>query len=749
MSNSALNQPSRRQFLRATGIIVAFSFAGSALAQTAAGGEAEPTGKNALPDDIQANPWLDSWVRIDEKGKATVFTGKAELGQGIETALLQVAAEELDMHPSDVAIITADTERTPDEGLTAASHSMQYGGPAMRNAAANVRMLLLQQAATMLGDEASRLTTTGKASVRASDGREISYGEIVGKISLHRRAIANPPLRLPQDFRTIGKSLPRLDIPAKVTGGPAFVQDLRFDGMLHARVIRGPSEGTVLELPPKAEIEAMPGVFLFVQNGQFAAIVCEREWDAITVMRKLQSSPYRPSGKPLPVTGIAETLKSLPSRDYKILDVKTPVADPVKRVSASYTRPWISHGSIGPSCAVGWLDDDGQLTIWSHSQGIFDVRRFSADLLAMPPEKIRGIQSQGAGCYGQNGADDVAADAALIAAAIPGRPIRVQWMREQEFGWEPLGPGMLTELEAGLDSSGQIVAWKHDVWSNPHDTRPTSAGGVLAGREVERQFAVPDIEPIPMPAGDGSRNSNPLYALPNMDVTFHFLPDGPLRTSALRSLGGHLNIFSIESMFDELALAGGLDPLDLRLSSMKDRRALDVMNTGADAFGWRKRVKQGRGHGFGMAFARYKNLGAYCALFMDVTVARDTGVVTINRAVAAVDCGEVVNPDGIRNQIEGGLIQSVSWCTREEFLFDETMRTSFDWSAYPIIRFSDVPLSIDVAILPRPGEPFLGVAEAAQGPASAALANALADATGVRFRDMPLTPEKVRKAIVT
>lgn len=747
MSVSGSFQMSRRQLLKMAGITVVFSLAGRALAETAAGGEAEPVSSDLLPDDIKANPWLDSWIRIDDSGKATVFTGKAELGQGIETALLQVAAEELDMPPPEVTIITADTARTPDEGLTAASHSMQYGGPAMRNAAANVRMLLLQQAARILGVDAGQLETTGKSTVRGPGGREVGYGEIAARTSLHRMASANPPLRQPKNFRTIGKSLPRLDIPAKVTGGAAFVQDLRFDGMLHARVIRGPSDGTVLDLPPAAAIEAMPEVYKFVQNGRFAAVICEREWDAIKVMRRLQASPYASDVPPLPTTGLVETLKALPSRDYKILDVKTPTPDPVKRVRSRYTRPWISHGSIGPSCAVAWLDH-GHLTVWSHSQGIFDVRTVAAELLDLSKEDVRGIQSQGAGCYGQNGADDVAADAALIAAALPGIPIRLQWMREQEFGWEPLGPGMLTELEAGLDTSGRIVAWKHDVWSNPHDTRPSSAGGVLAGREVDPPFPAPVVEPIPMPAGDGSRNSNPLYALPNMDVTFHFLPDGPMRTSALRSLGGHLNVFSIESMFDELALAGGMDPLDLRLASMKDRRALDVMKKGAEAFGWRERTRTGDFHGFGMAFARYKNLGAYCSLFMEVRVARDSGIVTIERAQAAVDCGEIVNPDGIRNQIEGGLIQSVSWCTREEYLFDAQMRTSFDWSSYPISRFSDVPRRIDVAIIPRPNAPFLGVAEAAQGPASAAFANAVADATGVRFRDMPLTPEKIRAAIV-
>lgn len=734
---------SRRQLLISSGIVVAFSLAGRAMAQ-----QASLAATTALPDDMKLFPYLDSWIALDANGHATIFTGKAELGQGIMTALLQVGAEELDLPPAKVSIVTADTARTPDEGLTAASHSMQYGGPAMRNAAANVRMILLKEAASLLNIDQSRLKTQGDGTIAANDGRSIRYSDIAAKLSLHVEAIANPPLRNPTQFRTMGKDLPRLDISGKVTGGEAYVQDMRLPGMLHARILRGPSDGTTLKLPPRHEVEAMRGVYKFIQSGSFAAVVCEKEWDAIRVMRTLEEGASDRPFPPIPAGEIGQTLKALPSRDYVILNVSSPTPDAVKKRSGRFTRPFYSHGSIGPSCAVAWMNDEF-LTIWSHSQGIFDVRRLAADLLGLPIDKIRAIQSQGAGCYGHNGADDVAAEAAYIAAQVPGRPIRVQWMREQEFGWEPLGAAMVTEVEAGLDDANRIVAWKFDVWSPPHNTRPTTAGGTLIGTEIEKPFKAPAAEPIPMPDGDGSRNSNPLYALPNLDVNFHFIPDSPLRTSALRSLGGHLNVFSIESMFDELALAGKLDPLDLRLNHMEDKRALDVMTSGAKAFGWRDRKREGRFHGFGMGFARYKNLGAYCAMFMEIRVEPDTGIISIIRAQAAVDCGEIVSPNGIRNQIEGGIIQSLSWCTQEEITYDTQRRTSFDWSAYPILRFSDVPLKIDVTILPRPDEPFLGVAEASQGPTSAAVANALADATGVRFFDMPLSPEKVRAAIVT
>ncbi|TPK75280.1 molybdopterin cofactor-binding domain-containing protein [Mesorhizobium sp. B2-4-17] len=742
---------SRRAFLKSSGIAVAFSFVSPALAQLSGGGEGGAGPAIVAPDlpgSLKSWPYLDAWIQLDATGQATVFTGKAELGQGIRTALLQVAAEELDLAPALITLVTVDTERTPDEGLTAGSHSMQDSGTAIRNAAANVRMLLLENAAARLELAVDQLQTQGNGMIKAADGRSLSYRDIAASLSLHVKAIAGAPLRQTTDFRTMGTNIPRVDIPAKTTGGQAFIHDLRLPGMLHARVIRGPSEGTRLKLPPGTEIEAMPGLVKFIQNGDFAAILAEKQWDAIRLMRKLLASPFEPVEAAFPTNSVGETLKALPSQDIVILDIRAPTPAPVKAVSARYSRPWISHGSIGPSCALALLEDD-MLTIWTHSQGTFDVRRVAADLLGRPIEKIRAIHVEGAGCYGQNGADDVAAEAALIAMSVPGRPVRLQWMREQEFGWEPLGPGMLTELQAGVDGNNRIVAWRHEVWSNPHNNRPVNAGGVLVGNEIASSFPVPEGKPIPMPEGDGSRNSNPLYDLPNMNVLYHFIKDRPARVSALRSLGAHLNVFSIESMFDELALQAGVDPLDLRLDHMADRRARRVMQTATDAFGWRGRVRGEHMHGFGMAFARYKNLGAYCALCLEIRVDQDTGRIAFERVQAAVDCGEPVNPDGIRNQVEGAVIQSLSWCTREEVGFTSTLRTTFDWSEYPILRFSDIPERIDVIVESQPGQPFLGVAEAGQGPASAALANALADATGVRFREMPLTPQKVRAAIVT
>ena len=739
----------RRGLLAGGALVVSFALAPRAAAQLAGGGEGGHGPKVLapnLPGSLKNSPLLDSWIRLDASGRATVYSGKAELGQGIATALWQVAAEELDLPPEHVELVTADTARTPDEAVTAGSHSMQDSGTAIANAAANVRRMLTDAAAQQWGVAADGVTTNGKGEIVSPDGRTIGYGAIAATLSLHVEALPGQPRRDPAQYRTLGRDLPRRDIPAKLTGGAAYVQDLRLPGMLHARVVRGPSFGTTFSALDIAAASAMPGVVTVVQNGSFTALVATTEWQAIAALRKLQQSPWERTRPPIPVSDVVAVLKSRPARDNTVLDTTDASPPATRTLKARYTKPWLAHGSIGPSCAVAHFQD-GALTIWSHSQGIFDVHRGVAELVGLSPERVRGIHVPGAGCYGQNGADDVAADAALTAMALPGRPIRLQWMREQEFGWEPLGTGMVAEVEASLDTNNHVTAWHYEVWSNPHNTRPTKAGGYLAGQEVAQPFPLPPPRTIPMPEGGGDRNSNPLYALPNMHVIHHFVPDMPLRVSALRSLGGYHNVFAIESMMDELARAVGADPLAFRLAHMKDERARAVMQAAAAGLGWASRAPGDGRRGCGFGFARYKNLGAYCAVAMEVDVDRDTGAVAVRRVHAAIDAGQVAAPDGIRNQTEGGIVQSLSWTMREAVNFDTARRTSFDWSGYPILGFSDAPGSLTVEIVPRPGLPFLGAGEAAQGPTAAALANAVADATGARLRDLPLAPDTVKAAI--
>ncbi|WP_342249185.1 xanthine dehydrogenase family protein molybdopterin-binding subunit [Sphingomonas sp. OTU376] len=739
----------RRDILAAGGLLVTFSLSARSFAQLAGGGEGGAAPKAVRPDlpgSLKSNPDLESWIRIAPDGATTVFSGKAELGQGIRTALLQVAAEELDLPPAAITFVTADTARTPDEGLTAGSHSMQDGGTALANAGANVRMLLTNAAAKIWNVAPDRLSTSGEGHIVAPDGRRLPYGQLAATLSRHVEAVADAPRRDPRGYRTMGRSIPRVDIPPKLVGGEAFVQDLRLPGMLHARVVRGPSYGTRLAAPQLAAARAMPGVVAVIENGDFLAVVARQEWQAIKAMRVAQQSDYIRTLPPLPAADGPRHLQSMPSREIVVLDTHDGNRSAWKTVRGTFSRPWYSHGSIGPSCAVAQFRDS-ELTIWSHSQGVFDMHRAIAELVGLAPDKVRCIHSPSAGCYGQNGADDVTAEAGLIAMALPGQPIRLQWMREQEFGWEPCGCGMVTKVEAALGPDRRIAHWNYEVWSNSHNTRAVKAGGYLAAQQIRPGFAPQEAKPIPMPEGDGDRNANPLYAIPNMNVLYHFVPEMPLRVSALRSLGAHLNVFTIESMLDELARAGGVDPLAFRLAHMQDDRARAVMIEAAGRFGWSHRPAGDGRRGCGMAFARYKNIGAYCAIAMEVEVEPETGVITVHRVHAAVDAGQPASPDGIRNQVEGGIIQSLSWATREAVSFDATRRTSFDWGSYPILRFEDVPGAIDVHVMDRPGMPFLGAGETSQGPASAALANAVADATGVRLRDMPLTPEVVRAAI--
>jgi len=723
---------SRRQLLGHGALVVAFATSGAALAQEAK--------KEGLPGDLAKYPQLDSRIRIDAAGHITVFTGKAELGQGLRTALIQIAADELAVSPAAIELVTADTARTPDEGITAGSHSMQDSGTAILNAAANVRLLLTEAAGWRLVAAVEDIELAdGVAS--APNGKQVTYAELVSGFSLHVAAKPNVPRRT-KGRRLIGEDFPRVDIPAKVSGGAAYVQDMRLPDMLHARVVRGPSDGTRLKDVDIDAAAKLPGVEKVVREGRFTAVLARTEWQAVKAMRALQTGGWERAGAPLASTDLTRTVRGMPAEDVPIFAYPGPPAPADARsFKVTYTRPCLMHGSIGPSCAVAQWEGDS-VTVWTHTQGVGPLRKSLAELLRVPPEKVRCIHVEGSGCYGHNAADDVAGDAALAARAVPGRPVRLQWMREQEHGWEPLGCPMTVELEAQLGADGRIAGWRHQVWSNEHNDRPYSGGGLLAGREVEPPFPLQKSRPIPMPEGGGARNGNPLYALPNASGVFHFVPERPVRVSALRGLGAHMNVFSIESFMDELALAAKADPVAFRLAHMQDMRARECIEKAAAAFGWKDRKK-----GSGFAFARYKNLGAYCALAVEIEVDRTSGAIDVRRVVAAVDSGEAVSPDGIRNQIEGGIVQSLSWTSVEAVTFDPTHRTSFDWSAYPIMRFPSVPRSIEVHVIDRPGQPFLGTGEASQGPAAAALANAIADATGLRLRDMPLRADKIKEGL--
>lgn len=699
-----------------------------------------------LPGSLKDTPFLDAWIRIETDSTITAFTGKAELGQGLKTALVQIVAEQLQVVPARVHLVTADTARTPNEGVTAGSHSMQDSGTALLNASAQARLLLLNAAAADMNVGVETLSVIDGV-IQGPGGASRDYGELAAKLSMHVRAQPGGGLIDPAGYRVMGVALPRLDIPAKLTGGAPYVQDMRPEGMLHARVVRQPSAGAELLSVDVDAVSRMPGVVTVVRDGNFLAVVADKEWRAIKAMRALEASAQWNETATLPVQAEAPALiQSLPSRDIPVLAWTGEAMPAIRRISAKYTRPYQMHGSIGPSCALAVYGDDG-VTVWTHTQGVYPLRASLAQLLRLPPEKVRCVHVEGSGCYGHNGADDVAADAALIAVVVPGKPIRVQWMREQEHTNEPYGPAMVAEVSGAIDAEGKIVDWTYDVWSNTHNRRPNAGGLLLANAALPDPLPVPPPAPIPMPEGGGDRNSNPIYALPNAKVVSHFVPDMPVRVSAMRSLGAYLNIFAIESFMDELAEAAGADPVSFRLRHLTDERARAVVQLAADRFGWVAKAPRSSGVGRGFAFARYKNLGAYCAVALNVTVEHETGQIRIGRVVAAVDSGQPINPDGIRNQIEGAMVQSASWTLYEEVNFDRRHITSTDWSGYPIMRFPAAPASVEVHIVPRPGQPFLGTGEAGQGPMAAAIANALRDAAGVRVRDLPLSAGRVKAAI--
>jgi nicotinate dehydrogenase subunit B len=731
----------RRSVLAGSGaLIVSFSLSRAFAEDKAAASARSP------PGSLKTSPYLDSWIRIDANGAITAFTGKAELGQGFKTAFQQIAAEQLDVPFASLNVITADTALTANEGYTSGSHSMQDSGTAILHAASQARVLLISEAAKRFDLPVETLRTDNGA-VIAGDGRRLGYGELVAGDMLHVQAEPETQLQDPATFKVMGQSVPRVDIPAKVTGGAAYVQDMRLPGMVHARLVRPPSYGAQLTECDTAAVEKMLGVVKVVRDGNFLAVVAKQEFQAIKAMNALSAAAKWQENAKLPKQDdLPSMLMAMPSQDSTIFQRSDPKVAGQKTFEATYTRPYQSHGSIGPSCAVAQFAD-GKMTVWSHTQGVYPDRQAIAEMLRMPQQDVRVIHVEGSGCYGHNGADDAAADAALIARALPDMPVRVQWMREQEHGWEPFGPAMVTKLKASLDGNGKIADWHFEVWSNTHSMRPGGAGCLLAAQHMTQPIPVPPAKPIPLPEGGGDRNAIPIYTFPNAHVVHHFLPDMPVRISAMRALGAYHNVFSIESFMDELASLAGADPVEFRLKHLDDSRGRDVIAKAAEGFGWLKAQTAPRDRGFGFAFARYKNLAAYCAVASEVEVNRETGRARLVRAVAAVDSGQVVNPNGLINQIEGAIVQSTSWTLYESVSFDDRRITSVDWQTYPILRFDAVPESIDVHIINRPGLPFLGSGETGQGPAAASIANAIAHATGKRLRDLPLSRKRIKDAI--
>ena len=694
------------------------------------------------PASLEKNPRLSQWLHVHRDGTVSIYSGKVEIGQGILTALAQIAAEELGIAVERIRMVPADTALSPDEGVTSGSLSIQDSGVALRRACAQARTLLLERATARLGVSGGDLRVED-GSVQAA-GRSTSFWECADDALFDRDVEETAALRSPRDYRVVGKPAPRRDLPDKIAGRPRFIQDMALPGMLYGRVVRPPHNFAGLISLDDSKVKSMPGLAAIVRDGGFVGVLAEREDVAISAQHALRVAASWRQADPLPQDVHAWLREH--AAEHRVISEKENAdarSRATRALEASYTKPFLSHASIGPSCAIAQIDD-GKLMVWTHSQGIFNLRRDLALALGMREDAIVVRHAEGAGCYGHNGADDAALDAALLARAAGGRPVQVQWARDDEFAWAPCGPAMALSLRAALDAHGGIVDWEHELWSNGHSSRPGRADdpALLAAWHLARPHKRPSAINMPLPAGAADRNAIPIYDFPSQRVVDHYVREMPVRTSALRSLGAYANVFAIESFMDELAQTAGIDPIAFRLRHLKDPRGRAVIEAAAWRAEWdRWKPAEGRGHGIG--FARYKNLGAYCAAVAEVEVGHD---VRVERLILAVDVGLVINPDGVINQIEGGAIQSTSWTLKEQVKLGARGIASLGWEDYPILKFSEAPV-VEVELIDRPELPAVGAGEAAQGPTAAAIANAVAHALGLRMRDLPLTHERIAAAI--
>ena len=700
----------------------------------------------ALPGMLAANPRLDQWVRFDSPGRVTVSTGRVEIGQGVLTAMRQIAAEELDVSPDRILLQTGDTELTPNEGYTAGSQSIQFGGVALRLACAEVRALFLDHAASQFGHPRAALSVDDGAILHRGQPTGQDYWSLATSLDLARDATGRAEIKKAREHRIVGHSLPRVDLADKVFGGAAFLHDLALDGMLHARVVRQPRRGATIGTINEAVIRrAAKGPIDIIRDGNFVAILGADEttveaaaavapgqvtWDNVEALNPFQEE--------------ARWLLQQPSIDKSY---GAPPADPAptaRAYEATYTRMHIAHASIGPSCGLA-LYEDGHLQVWTHCQGAYPLRAALARTLKLDAAAISVKHVQGPGCYGHNGADDAAADAAVIAMRRPGQPVRVRWRREEEFGFEPVSPAMVVTARAALDETGKPADWTTEIWSGRHTSRPGGGGNLLAAEALPDPPPPPPAVEGPPPPGAGTRNGEPLYAFPAKRIVHHLIAETPVRTSSLRGLGATLNVYAIESSMDELAERAGQDPVAYRLSVLTDPRARKVVEHVARMAGWRAGMPAGIGKGRGIGFAQYKNMAAYAAVIADVEVDETVRVIHV---WCAADAGLVINPDGAINQLEGGIVQGTSWALKEGVRLDEHGISSRDWEGYPVLRFSEVPeIAVDL-IDPVVDRPPLGVGEASGGPTVAAIGNAVAHALGARIRNLPLTRERVMAALL-
>ena len=738
-----MNKPvsvSRRVLLQQGGVLMVGFALGAAMPRRAAGqtGGTADLGKPLDPREV------DSFLAFHADGSMTIYTSKVDVGTGLRIAVRQMAAEEIGVPVERIAFVEGDTALTPDHGGTGGSTGIPRGGVDIRQAAATARQALVKLAADRLQRPASELTLAGGEVRSANGGTGIGIGQLIGDKRLSLKLDPAAPLKSPSEYQLVGKPLARPDVPGKCTARHVYLQDFVLPGMLHARVIRPPAIGARLESVDESSIRGIPGVRV-VKSGSFLAVVSSDERAAVRAGRELKATWSESETLPGSSDLERHLRASAIERDEAIVnrgDAAAALPTSAKQLSATYYWPFQSHASLGPSCSVADVRADGA-TIWSSAQGTHGLRNTLARTFGIAPEKLRVIYMDGAGSYGTNGTDDVGADALFLSKTI-GQPVRVQWMRGDEHGWDPKGPPQLLDLRAGLDAQGRILAWETQMWL------PVAVPGT-------RPLLAADSAGISQPrgqnAGQISQNADPPYAAPHVRVVTHWLKETPLRISNLRAPGKIANAFAVESFSDELAAAAGIDSLEFRIRGLSDPRALVVLHRAAEMIGWQSRPspnpQTGQKNllaGRGLAYVRYKQAENYVAIAMEVTVDRGNGAVHVQRVTCAHDCGLVINPDSLRNQIEGNILQTLSRTLHEEVKFDRSRVTSVDWASYPILRFPEAP-AVEVALLDHPNLPPLGAGEAAAAPVAAALGNAIFDATGVRLRSVPFIAERVKAAL--
>jgi nicotinate dehydrogenase subunit B len=690
--------------------------------------------RTGLPKSILDNPVLARWISFDRPGRVGLCVGKVELGQGITTALAQIAAEELEVSVDRIDSLPVDTDRSPDEAITAGSLSVEVSGAAVRLAAAQARAALLEAAAARLGTDAGALSCRDGGILRNGVATGLDFWSVEVDINWQQPVTGEVPVRPVVDYSVVGTSAPRPDLRVKAACG-GFIHDMALEGMLHVRIVRQPFRLARLARLDEAWLKRRYPEIAVLRKKDFLALVGPDEYllhRAHAETEKFVAWEDPGSWRPAEPSG---------PRILRSQSAGPGGSAPVRTFSARYSRAHVAHASIGPSCALAHYES-GRLTVWTHSQGIFALRGQIARCLALEPSRVRVIHVAGAGCYGHNGADDAALDAAIVSVEFADRPVRVQWSREDELSRGPVGAAMSACVESDLNEEGRVASWRLSVLSAPHAQRPGFGGYVnLSSAEALDPEQLPrTVDDLPDPAGGGaSRNSVAIYDFPTHEVRVELNPTSRIRTSSLRSLGAHLNVFAIESAMDELAAIAETDPVEFRMRHLADERCRAVLAGAAAMGGWPGGHSPGAGRALGIGVARYKNKGAWLAAVAEVTVDEE---VRVEHLWLCVDAGLIVNPQGARNQIEGGAIQAMSWTLKEGLTIENDRIPPLDWRNYPILKFSEIPV-IETRFVVDPANEPLGTGEAAQGPVAAAIGNAASRALGVRMRDLPLTRDRL------